>query len=93
MIGNLWEWVADWMQGANVPSTPWNPSGVNNDNYFLDYAAGINPAADQGNGQNLPAAIYRGANGRDGTSSGAFAISASVSPAVGRDDIGFRCAR
>lgn len=107
MVGNLWEWVADWTQGSNISSTatldPTNNTitvtypgfgGVSSADYGSDAIAGVIPASGQSAGNSyMPAAIYRGANGRDNYLSGVFAYSSSLSPAVARDDIGFRCAK
>lgn len=90
MIGNVWEWVADWTQGS--PASP-IPVDVTNEAYAYDYMASVSPAASQGSGLNMPVAIYRGANGRDWIRSGVFAYSAGRAPSDSADDIGFRCAK
>ena len=94
MIGNVWEMVADWVQGSGAAES----SGVEGANYGGDVIAGVNPAASQaGQSLNMPGVIWRG--GRAGltagneTKAGAFAIAASNAPSVDDPDLGFRCAR
>jgi len=87
MIGNLWEWVADWVPGIGALSAP------SNELYAHDTIASTTAAGSQGSGLNFPAAIYRGANGRDWIASGVFAYAAARAPSDSADDIGFRCAR
>jgi formylglycine-generating enzyme required for sulfatase activity len=93
MVGNVWEWVADWMQGD---STPWSPStGTTGAVYGDDLMLGTNPAQAQGGAQNLPAALERGGSFKFGnlTQAGVFALSASQAPSASFEDLGFRCGR
>jgi formylglycine-generating enzyme required for sulfatase activity len=84
MVGNLWEWVADWVPGANDCSDPF--FGTLDVNCMT-----INTASDflmPG-----PVALLRGGNYGRGDRSGIFAVGADVRPSEEDYDYGFRCAR
>lgn len=93
MVGNLNEWTADWMHGAN--GGVWAPSvGTAGVDYGADTVTGTNPAATQGtNSSNFPGAIYRGGAFGGGTASGVFAVVTNVAPSYKGANIGFRCGR
>ena len=85
MVGNVWEWVADWMPltascspDALFPATgDWN------------CLAGPVPASGGGIG-----ALLRGGGSGNGTLAGVFTVAATVSPTNGTfPDFGFRAAR
>lgn len=92
MVGNVWEWVADWMQGN---TTPWAPStGTAGASYGDDLMYGTNPALGQGSGStSFPAALIRGGHWSNGTFAGVFNLVASRGPSDSNGSIGFRCAR
>ncbi len=92
MVGNVWESVADWMQGN---TNPWAPStGTAGASYGADFMYGTNPAMSQGTGStNFPAALFRGGYWNDGTTAGVFALGAIAGPASSSSSFGFRCAR
>jgi formylglycine-generating enzyme required for sulfatase activity len=91
MVGNLLEWVADWMQGPTVPFAP--SLGTAGPDFGNDFMRGTNPAIAQNNGQNFPAALVRGGGFVGGTGAGVFALNARFSPADGGPDGGFRCVK
>ena len=87
MVGNIWEWVADWWpieygQDGNGCEDGWG--GFSND----FNCGGVNPRASG------PSALLRGGDAvTGGSSAGVFAIAATVPPQAEVDNIGFRCAR
>jgi len=83
MVGNLYEWVADW-----VPRSP--VCGA--------WSEEVSPTGDQqclaGAGTTgEPAALLRGGSFVDGAFAGPLAIGAGNGPSVSFDGFGFRCAR
>lgn len=102
MVGNVHEWVADWIQGAaGNGSSNTNVGGgaaAGGNGYGQDLMSSTSPAASQGNVAsritlNMPAAIIRGgsAAGGSGNNAGQFALSASFAPSRSEANIGFRC--
>jgi hypothetical protein len=80
MIGNVWEWVADWVPLSNGCGGFW----LANDWQCLAGAA----AAPGG-----PGALLRGGSFGDLAAAGAFAILGDHPPTDSQTYIGFRCAR
>jgi formylglycine-generating enzyme required for sulfatase activity len=81
MVGNLTEWVADWVGAAPAPNcTTWS-AGLGDDRSCV------------GGDGSEPAALLRGGHLLHGTAAGGFAIEA-LAPGLGSSSyIGFRCAR
>ena len=80
MVGNLWEWVAEW-----VPrSTACGSWGLFSDDFQCLAGAQITGA---------PGALIRGGDFVSGTVAGVFAVSGGSSPSFANDFIGFRAAR
>jgi hypothetical protein len=82
MVGNLYEWVADWEDRATACGN-W------------PQALGADAACYGGPGAGLPGAVFRGGYWglTGGTNAGPFAITNINSPGFGVEGIGFRCAR
>lgn len=91
MIGNLSEWVADWVQGNNKDWTPGPSNSTTAGNYGSDHMVGSNPARITAN--NFLAAVYRGGSWNSGTAAGVFALKVDFGPDFISNDLGFRCAR
>ena len=102
MIGNVDEWVADWMQagvawqGSNDGSYPLPRGGASDGPWAADYerdqSFNINGRAWDGVWQDgLPAALHRGGNFESGVWAGAFAVSAYHAPSASNAQVGARC--
>jgi len=94
MVGNVFEWVADWMQGPDGDGVvrAWNPHAVSTSSatYGSDSIFGINEAFPSGD--RFPAALLRGGDSGVGAGAGVFALEAVSGPTRSVDGIGFRCA-
>ena len=109
MVGNVKEWVADWIQGPGI-----NPSTVSNlftpglyldstKDHGIDAISGVNEAFHLEAPQSsqpivstpdaMPAAIARGGYWTNSSSAGVFALDASHTPSSLDNATGFRCAR
>lgn len=83
MVGNVSEWVADWVDQANA-CTLW-PAAFGND---------VSCVGGPGSGfSDVPGALNRGGDFTLGANAGVFAVSAFSAPSFALGNIGFRCAR
>lgn len=87
MVGNVFEWVADWVPGQG-PGAP----KANNAQYGSDIVSGINAARTPADTA-LPAAIFRGGRFAGGNNPGVFAMWGDYAPSYSSSDLGFRCAK
>jgi formylglycine-generating enzyme required for sulfatase activity len=80
MVGNLFEWVAEWVPpSTNCPA--WL-GGSDDHNCFAGANTGYGPAA-----------IVRGGYVGSGTGAGPLMVNAGTNPDAGDNDLGFRCVR
>jgi formylglycine-generating enzyme required for sulfatase activity len=88
MVGNVYEWVADWGDLADSCTT-WAPYGAA---YGSDISCVSGPGS---NFSNRPGAFIRGGNWGNvpATDAGVFAVAAVFDPSASGIAIGFRCAR
>jgi hypothetical protein len=80
MVGNLWEWVADWVP-LSLGCPGWG--GFSDDLMCL---AGASTSAG-------PGALLRGGNFAIGSIAGVFAVNGNNTPSNSNNNIGFRAAR
>jgi hypothetical protein len=84
MVGNLKEWVSDWVPKSNECGS---------------WSAGVSPTGDRQcligvtTGGGDPGALLRGGANNDGGAAGPLALDATGSPSLSLSIIGFRCAR
>lgn len=84
MVGNLYEWVAEWVPRALVGCGAWSPNvSATGDDQCL---AGASEAGE-------PGALLRGGSYVEGVLAGPLAIVGSIEPSYASVSIGFRCAR
>lgn len=107
MVGNVNEWVADWIQGpgANVGAIvpTWSPNSFVYalPAYGNDHIGAINDAFNDApltgsapaKENPMPAAIYRGGFWLGGDGDGVFTLYAGLTPASLNNALGFRCAK
>lgn len=90
MVGNVPEWVADWIQGDTTPFAATPVFTANTPTYGGDFMVGVNPATFQGTGANFPAAVFRGGgSSTGGAGAGVFQLTAAAAPSA--TGSGFRC--
>jgi formylglycine-generating enzyme required for sulfatase activity len=84
MVGNVYEWVADWVpRSTTCGAWPVSVSAAPSDQQCLVGAATSGE----------PGALLRGGNFTSGTGAGPLAIIGFLGPSAFSNGIGFRCAR
>ena len=81
MVGNLYEWVADWVPRSTVCGT---------------WSAGVSPTGDDqclagAATTGEPGALLRGGGCFDGACAGPLAVIGAFAPSLSSDHVGFRC--
>lgn len=86
MVGNLFEWVADWDEQETGGCANWPAVDFGNDLSCLGQGSGETSTR-------FPGALTRGGSFNDGAGSGPFTVSSAARPSVETNGIGFRGAR
>ncbi|GIW44840.1 MAG: hypothetical protein KatS3mg077_2122 [Candidatus Binatia bacterium] len=81
MVGNLWEWVADWVP-LSTACPGWG--SFSNDSMCLSGASTTDTS---------PGALLRGGSFFQGSSAGPLSVNGNAQPSDWFDVVGFRCAR
>ncbi len=88
MVGNLWEYTADWVQGAGAIE-----NGANGPAFGDDAAVEVGAASSQANaGDRFMGVMVRGGAFGGGAGSGVFAVNNQNAPSNSFPNFGFRCA-
>ena len=88
MVGNLSEWVADWVPQSTAPCPGWATVGGFSSANLMCLAGASTTKG--------PGALVRGGSFEikvGGSRAGVFAVRGDLEPSVAFSDIGFRCAR
>lgn len=87
MVGNLEEWVADWIQDNSDADGGSTTSATYGDDVLTGIDEGTNET------DRFPAALIRGGSWSHTTNAGVFALAAGAGPSTSYLSLGFRCAR
>jgi formylglycine-generating enzyme required for sulfatase activity len=81
MVGNVWEWVEDWVPRSTGCTGTWSVPGGD-----FQCLAGAQTTGE-------PGALIRGGDFNFGALAGVFAVDGINEPSNAFDNVGFRCAR
>ena len=99
MVGNAWEWAAEWRHAGKVDvnfksatgATPWN-SGYG-DGWDGTWNLNGQAAGSNGYKAGLPAALARGGGWANPTAAGVYALASNLAPSYRSSTTGARCCR
>jgi hypothetical protein len=89
MVGNVWEWVADWGPLADGCTDWTSQTGIAGGDYSCVGKVGSSTSALY----HIPGALVRGGSWSYGALAGVFAVDGSGYPSDSHGNFGFRCAR
>jgi formylglycine-generating enzyme required for sulfatase activity len=93
IIGNVWEWTAEWFAAPSSATTdfavPWPTASYNGDGVW--YVASTAEVYGAGKVQGMPSAAIRGGDSVQGPLSGTFSLLVQHGPSMVSPSISFRC--
>lgn len=93
LIGNVWEWTAEWFAAPSSVSpsvsVAWPTASYNSDAVW--HVASTAFVSGVGYVSGVPAAAVRGGNSYDGTTAGTFSLQVDTAPSAVSGTVGFRC--
>jgi formylglycine-generating enzyme required for sulfatase activity len=95
MIGNVWEWTAEWYaapsSSTNDAVVAWPGASFNGDGVWSVASTAANASGAAGWVSGMPATGIRGGSSYQGVLAGTFALTVDNMPSLSHGAVGFRC--